>query len=79
VRELVEVAFAHAGLEPDGYVRQDPRFMRPAEVDQLIGDFSKAERELGWRPETTFEELVKLMVDADIALLESGVPRLQSG
>jgi GDPmannose 4,6-dehydratase len=79
VRELVDVAFAHAGLEPGGYVRQDPRFMRPAEVDQLIGDFSKAERELGWRPETTFEELVKLMVDADIALLESGVPRLQSG
>jgi GDPmannose 4,6-dehydratase len=69
VRELVDVAFAHAGLEPGGYVRQDPRFMRPAEVDQLIGDFSKAERELGWRPETTFEELVKLMVDADYELL----------
>ena len=79
VRELVEVAFAHAGLEPDQYIRQDPRFMRPAEVDQLIGDYSKAERELGWKPETTFVDLVKLMVDADIALLESGVPRLQSG
>jgi GDPmannose 4,6-dehydratase len=79
VRELVDVAFAHAGLEPDQYIRQDPRFMRPAEVDQLIGDYSKAERELGWKPETTFGDLVKLMVDADIALLESGVPRLQSG
>src|ERR1700712_2013854 len=79
VRELVEVAFAHAGLDPEQYIRQDPRFMRPAEVDQLIGDYSKAERELGWRPETTFADLVKLMVDADIALLESGVPRLQSG
>jgi GDPmannose 4,6-dehydratase len=79
VRELVEVAFAHAGLDPEQYIRQDPRFMRPAEVDQLIGDYAKAERELGWRPETTFVDLVELMVDADIALLESGVPRLQSG
>jgi GDPmannose 4,6-dehydratase len=72
VRRLVDVAFAHVGLAPDDYVRQDPRFMRPAEVDHLIGDSSKAERQLGWRPGTTFEELVTLMVDADLALLTTG-------
>jgi GDPmannose 4,6-dehydratase len=79
VRELVDVAFAHAGLDPAEYVRQDPRFMRPAEVDQLIGSYDKAERELGWKPQTTFDELVRLMVDSDIELLESGVPRKQAG
>jgi GDPmannose 4,6-dehydratase len=79
VRELVDVAFGHVGLDPGEYVKQDPRFMRPAEVDQLIGSYEKAKTELGWEPRTTFEDLVKLMVDADIALLESGVPRLQSG
>jgi GDPmannose 4,6-dehydratase len=79
VRELVDLAFAHVGLDPADYVKQDPRFMRPAEVDQLIGSYDKAERELGWKPTTTFEELVKLMVDSDIELLESGVPRKQAG
>src|SRR4051794_16066603 len=77
VRELVDVAFARVGLDPADYVKQDPRFMRPAEVDQLIGDYSKAENELGWKPRTTFRELVELMVDADLELLESGVPRKQ--
>src|SRR4051794_13883914 len=62
VRELVDVAFAHAGLDPGDYVKQDPRFMRPAEVDQLIGSYDKAKDKLGWEPRTTFEELVKLMV-----------------
>jgi GDPmannose 4,6-dehydratase len=79
VRELVDVAFGHVGLDPAQYVKQDPRFMRPAEVDQLIGDYSKAERELGWKPQTTFEELVRLMVDADLELLQSGVPIKQAG
>jgi GDPmannose 4,6-dehydratase len=79
VKELVDVAFAHVGLDPAEYVKQDSRFMRPAEVDQLIGDYSKAERELGWKPRTTFDELVKLMVDADLELLQSGVPFKQAG
>jgi GDPmannose 4,6-dehydratase len=79
VRTLVDVAFAHVGLDPEEYVVQDERFMRPAEVDHLIGDYSKAERELGWRPNTSFEELVRLMVDADLALLSSGTPLKQTG
>src|SRR3954467_11399350 len=79
VRELVDVAFAHVGLDPGDYVKQDPRFMRPAEVDQLIGSYEKAEAQLGWTPRTRFEELVRLMVDADMELLESGVPRKQAG
>jgi GDPmannose 4,6-dehydratase len=78
VRSLVELAFEHAGLAPGDYVRQDPRFLRPAEVDHLIGDSSKAERQLGWRPRTSFDELVRLMVDADLALLASGAPQKQS-
>jgi GDPmannose 4,6-dehydratase len=79
VRELVDVAFDHVGLDPADYVKQDPRFMRPAEVDQLIGSYDKAEAQLGWTPSTRFEELVRLMVDADMELLESGVPRKQAG
>jgi GDPmannose 4,6-dehydratase len=79
VRELVDVAFAHVGLDPGDYVKQDPRFMRPAEVDQLIGSYDKAQAQLGWEPKTRFEDLVKLMVDADVELLESGVPRKQAG
>jgi GDPmannose 4,6-dehydratase len=78
VRSLVELAFEHAGLAPGDYVRQDPRFLRPAEVDHLIGDSSKAERQLGWRPRTSFDELVRLMVDADLALLASRAPQKQS-
>jgi len=79
VRELVDVAFDHVGLDPADHVKQDPRFMRPAEVDQLIGSYDKAEAQLGWTPSTRFEELVRLMVDADMELLESGVPRKQAG
>jgi GDPmannose 4,6-dehydratase len=74
VRTLVDLAFDHVGLDPDPYVRQDPQFMRPAEVDHLIGDCAKAERQLGWRPRTSFEELVRLMVDADLALLSTRAP-----
>jgi GDPmannose 4,6-dehydratase len=60
-------------------VTQDERFMRPAEVDHLVGDYSKALEQLGWEPRTTFEELVRLMVEADLELLSSGVPTKQSG
>jgi GDPmannose 4,6-dehydratase len=79
VRELVEVAFEHAGLDPEQYVRTDPRFLRPAEVEHLVGDATKARERLGWEPRTSFEDLVRLMVDADLELLERGVPRKQAG
>ena len=73
VRELVEVAFGHAGLDWKKFVKLDPRFLRPAEVDHLIGDPAKARRVLDWKPEVDFPELVKMMVDADINRLK-GVP-----
>jgi GDPmannose 4,6-dehydratase len=79
VRELVDVAFGHVGLDPAGYVRSDERFKRPAEVEQLIGDYSKAKEQLGWEPRTSFRELVETMVDADLELLERGVPQKQAG
>jgi GDPmannose 4,6-dehydratase len=79
VRELVEVAFAHLELDPWEYVTRDERFIRPTEVDHLIGDYSKAREQLGWEPRTSFDELVRLMVDADLELLSSGVPTKQSG
>ncbi len=75
IGDLVEVAFGYAGVDPGPYVRQDPRFMRPADVFNLIGDYAKADRQLAWRPQTAFDDLVRLMVDADIALLSSGVPQ----
>jgi GDPmannose 4,6-dehydratase len=71
VRELVEVAFGHVGLDWQKYVKLDPRFLRPAEVDHLIGDPAKAQRLLGWRPEVDFRSLVTMMVDADVARLAS--------
>jgi len=71
VREFLEAAFTHAGLDWRKYVEHDARYLRPTEVDLLVGDASKAKRELGWKPKTTFKELVKLMVDADIALLKA--------
>ena len=79
VRELVEVAFGHVGIDPWQCVGQDPRFMRPAEVDHLVGDYSKAREKLGWQPRTSFEDLVQLMVEHDLELLASGVPQKQSG
>jgi GDPmannose 4,6-dehydratase len=69
VREFCEIAFGHVGLEWEPYVRQDEKFMRPAEVDLLIGDSAKARTTLGWKPKVGFEQLVTMMVDADIALL----------
>jgi GDPmannose 4,6-dehydratase len=70
VAEFLEVAFTHAGLDWKQYVKTDPRYLRPAEVDLLIGDASKAKKILGWEPKTHFKDLTKLMVDADIQLLK---------
>lgn len=70
VRELCEVAFDYLGLDYRHYVVQDPRFYRPAEVDLLVGDASKARRVLGWEPTVTFEELIRIMVDADMENLQ---------
>ena len=70
VRECVEIAFDEAGISDwEQYVEIDPQFVRPAEVDLLIGDYAKAERDLGWKPTTTFEDLIRLMVRADMDLL----------
>ncbi len=66
VQEFCEEAFSHVGLDWHEFVVQDPRFMRPAEVDLLVGDPSKAMRKLGWQPAVTFRELVQIMVDADL-------------
>jgi GDPmannose 4,6-dehydratase len=74
VRDFVRIAFEVAGLgsfEP--YVATDPRFVRPAEVDLLVGDASKAALELGWKPDIEFERLVAMMVEADIARLRARV------
>ncbi len=70
VRELVEVAFAHVGLDWQQYVVQDPAFYRPAEVDLLVGDAAKARRQLGWEPKVSFQQLIGMMVDADLARWE---------
>ncbi len=69
VQEVVETAFAHANLDWRKYVLQDPALVRPAEVDLLIGDASKAQKLLKWRPRVGFHELIRLMVDADVKLL----------
>jgi GDPmannose 4,6-dehydratase len=73
VRRLVEIAFDEAGLEWEPYVVIDDSLKRPAEVDLLVGDAAKAKRVLGWEPRTTFEELIRLMVRADLALLGRGL------
>jgi GDPmannose 4,6-dehydratase len=70
VRELCEIAFARLGLDWQEHVVIDPAFVRPAEVDVLIGDPSKVKRELGWKPHVLFRELVEMMVDADLARLK---------
>jgi GDPmannose 4,6-dehydratase len=70
VREFLEVAFRHVGLNWQKFVEIDPKYFRPAEVDLLIGDYAKAKTKLGWEPRTKFEDLVKLMVDADVLALK---------
>ena len=74
VQRLVELAFGAVGLDWREHVSLDPRFMRPAEVDLLVGDPSKAQRELGWEPEVGFEALVTMMVDADLERLRRASP-----
>ncbi len=71
VREFVQLAFQYVGLDYEKYVVTDPRFIRPAEVDILLGDPGKAERELGWKRKVSFEELIRMMVDNDLTTLTS--------
>jgi len=82
VREFIELAFSCAGLDSKEHVEIDPRYFRPAEVDHLLADASKARRVLGWEPSITFTELVRLMVDSDLRALErklsGGVPALSA-
>ena len=73
VRELLDVAFGYLSLDPADYVRVDERFIRPADVDRLVGDATKAREKLGWVPEVTFEELISMMIKHDLALLEGSV------
>lgn len=73
VRELLDVAFGYLGLAPADYVRVDERFIRPADVDRLVGDATKAREKLGWVPEVTFEELISMMIEHDLALLKGSV------
>jgi GDPmannose 4,6-dehydratase len=68
VRELLQVAFAHLGLDWEKFVEVDPRYFRPAEVDHLCGDATRARKELGWEPKVGFAELVRMMVDADLEI-----------
>jgi len=71
VRDLVQIAFAHVGLDWEKYVRVDPALLRPAEVEHLLGDPSKARAELGWKPTIDFKQLIEMMVDADLRLLDA--------
>jgi GDPmannose 4,6-dehydratase len=73
VREFVQQAFAHADLDWKQYIKHDQRYERPAEVDLLIGDPAKAKKQLGWEPKVRFEELVKIMVDADLEAVREGI------
>jgi GDPmannose 4,6-dehydratase len=75
VRDFCEIAFAHAGLDYREFVVQDPEFFRPAEVERLLGDSTKARTVLGWEPETTFEQLVTMMVDHDMGLVAAEVEK----
>ena len=73
VREFVEACFAHAGLDWERHVEIDPKYFRPSEVDVLLGDYSKAREKLGWEPTVTFEELARMMVDADVKQVEDAL------
>jgi len=78
-RQFVNAAFAHVGLDPADFVRVDPRFVRPAEVDLLIADPTKAREQLGWEAQTSFEELVQIMVEADLEAQEERSGRKRGG
>jgi len=73
VRELVEIAFGHVDLDWKDHVAADPNLVRPAEVDLLVGDASKASRRLGWQPKVAFPELIKMMVDEDLRKLKASL------
>ncbi len=77
VRELIQVAFEHLGLDWQEYVRIDRHLLRPADVDYLLGDPKKAKAKLGWGPKMTFEELIKMMVDHDFQLNQRGTPLMR--
>ena len=77
VKELVKTAFDYVDLNWEDYVVTDPKFFRPAEVDVLCGDHSKAKKKLGWVPETSFEELIKMMIDADLERVENDIKLLK--
>ena len=81
MRDCVNFAFAHVGLDPADFVRSDERYMRPAEVDTLLADPTKAREQLGWQSRTSFEELVQIMVEADLERQErlTGRRRGQAG
>jgi GDPmannose 4,6-dehydratase len=75
VRDFAEIAFEHAGLDMERHVVIDPEFLRPAEVDHLVGDASKAREQLGWEPRVSFRELAEMMVDADVERLTAAADR----
>jgi len=77
VKEFLEEAFAYAGLDWKEYVKIDPKYFRPTEVENLVADASKARKLLGWEPKVTFRDLVRIMVDADLE--EAGLPPLGEG
>ena len=79
IREFAELAFGHAELDPEQYVKTDPAFLRPAEVDHLVGDASKARDKLGWEPRVTIQGLVEMMVDADLERLAAEAPVHEGG
>jgi GDPmannose 4,6-dehydratase len=72
---LLEVAFSHVGLDWKKYIEIDPKLVRPAEVDYLCGDASKAHRVLGWKPEVSFKQLIEMMVESDLNSLKHLAPR----
>ena len=79
VRDVLQVAFSQVGLDYRDYVELDPQLTRPAEVHRLRGDYSKARRELGWEPAVSFEELIAMMVESDLAQLGRELPRAHAG
>ncbi len=79
VREFLEEAFDLVGLDPYRYLKQSPQYMRPAEVNHLCGDYSKALHKLGWKPSVSFKALVKMMVDEDLELARREKMLLESG
>ncbi len=78
VKHLIELAFAHAGMDYRNHVEIDPEFLRPAEVHHLLGDFSKARKQLGWEPRVNFDELIRMMVDSDLELVSRSFPAAAS-